>query len=111
MQQLITTPNKVKCINLDWLSVYCLEPKGVVMNAAYFKALGWTVEEREYGTNQYREKFTLMNGRHPFLEIERNPYSLKQNGGIFEPESCHIRLANRTLYQPQPYQLYREIWI
>ena len=54
MQQLITTPNKVKCINLDWLSVYCLEPKGVVMNAAYFKALGWTVEEREYGTNQYR---------------------------------------------------------
>ena len=104
MQQLITTPNKVKCINLDWLSVYCLEPKGVVMNAAYFKALGWTVEEREYGTPQYREKFTLMNGRHPFLEIERNPYSLKQNGGIFEPESCHIRLANRTLYQPQPVQ-------
>ena len=104
MQQLITTPNKVKCINLDWLSVYCLEPKGVAMNATYFKALGWTVEEREYGTPQYREKFTLMNGRHPFLEIERNPYSLKQNGGIFEPESCHIRLANRTLYQPQPVQ-------
>lgn len=104
MQQLITTPNKIKCINLDWLSVYCLEPKGVVMNAAYFKKLGWSVEEREYGTPQYREKFTLMNGKHPFLEIERNPYSLKQNGGIFEPESCHIRLANRTLYQPNPVQ-------
>ena len=104
MQQLITKPNKVKCINLDWLSVYCLEPKGVVMNAAYYKKLGWSVEEREYGTPQYREKFTLMNGRHPFLEIERNPYSLKQNGGIFEPESCHIRLANRTLYQPNPVQ-------
>lgn len=104
MQQLITSPNKVKCINLDWLSVYCLEPKGCVMNAAYYKKLGWSVEEREYGTPQYREKFTLMNGRHPFLEIERNPYSLKQNGGIFEPESCHIRLANRTLYQPNPVQ-------
>lgn len=104
MQQLITTPNKIKCINLDWLSVYCLEPKGVAMTAAYFRKLGWTVEEREYGTPQYREKFTLMNGRHPFLEIERNPYSLKQNGGIFEPESCHIRLANRTLYQPKPIQ-------
>lgn len=104
MQQLITSPNKVKCINLDWLSVYCLEPKGCVMNAAYYKKLGWSVEEREYGTPQYREKFTLMNGSHPFLEIERNPYSLKQNGGIFEPESCHIRLANRTLYQPNPVQ-------
>lgn len=104
MQQLITSPNKVKCINLDWLSVYCLEPKGYVMDAAYYKKLGWSVEEREYGTPQYREKFTLMNGRHPFLEIERNPYSLKQNGGIFEPGSCHIRLANRTLYQPNPVQ-------
>lgn len=104
MQQLITSPNKVKCINVDWLSVYCLETKGCVMNAAYYKKLGWSVEEREYGTPQYREKFTLMNGRHPFLEIERNPYSLKQNGGIFEPESCHIRLANRTLYQPNPVQ-------
>lgn len=104
MQQLITSPNKVKCINLDWLSVYCLEPKGCVMNAAFYKKLGWSVEEREYGTPQYREKFTLMNGRHPFLEIERNPYSLKQNGGIFEPESCHIRLANRTLYKPNPVQ-------
>ena len=104
MQQLITSPNKIKCINLDWLSVYCLEPKGCVMNAAYYKNLGWSVEEREYGTPQYKEKFTLMNGRHPFLEIERNPYSLKQNGGIFEPESCHIRLANRTLYQPNPVQ-------
>ena len=104
MQQLITSPNKIKCINLDWLSVYWLEPKGCVMNAAYYKKLGWSVEEREYGTPQYREKFTLMNGRHPFLEIERNPYSLKQNGGIFEPESCHIRLANRTLYQPNPVQ-------
>lgn len=104
MQQLITSPNKIKCINLDWLSVYCLEPKGCVMNAAYYKKLGWSVEEREYGTPQYKEKFTLMNGRHPFLEIERNPYSLKQNGGIFEPESCHIRLANRTLYQPNPVQ-------
>ena len=104
MQKLITSPNKVKCIKLDWLSVYCLEPKGCVMNAAYYKKLGWSVEEREYGTPQYREKFTLMNGRHPFLEIERNPYSLKQNGGIFEPESCHIRLANRTLYQPNPVQ-------
>ena len=43
-------------------------------------------------------------GKNSFLEIERNPYSLKQNGGIFEPESCHIRLANRTLYQPNPVQ-------
>lgn len=97
-------PNKIKCINLDWLSVYCLEPKGAIMNAQWYRALGWVVEEQEYGTNQYREKFKLMNGKHVFLEIERNPYSLRENGGIFEPESCHIRLSNRTCYAPNAVQ-------
>ena len=29
-----------KCINLDWLSVYCIEPNGVVMDAEYYKKLG-----------------------------------------------------------------------
>lgn len=104
MTATITTPNKIKCINLDWLSVYCLEPKGVVMDAKYYKKLGWEVEEQEYGTPQYREKFKLMNGKHVFLEIERNPYSLRENGGIFEPESCHIRLSNRTCYAPNAVQ-------
>ena len=33
-----------KCINLDWLSIYCIEPNGVVMDAEYYKKLGWIVE-------------------------------------------------------------------
>lgn len=88
-----------KCINLDWLSVYCIEPKGVVMDAEHFEKLGWKVERQPYGTTIYAEKFKLMNEKHVFLEIERNPYSLRQNGGIFERGSCHIRLSNRTCYQ------------
>ena len=50
--------------------------------------------------------FTLLteHGK-PFLEIRRNPYSLKENGGIFERGACHIRLSNRTLYQYNPIQL------
>lgn len=90
--------NKVKCINLDWLSVYCLEPKGAILDAAYYKSLGWEVKKQNYGTPQYQEKFQLLNGKNIFLEIERSPYSLRENGGIFEPESCHIRLSNRTCY-------------
>lgn len=88
-----------KCVNLDWLSVYCIEPKGVVMDATYYENIGWTVERQPYGTTIYAEKFKLMNGKHVFLEIERNPYSLKKNGGIFEDGACHIRLSNRTCYQ------------
>lgn len=97
-----------KCINLDWLSVYCIEPNGVVMDAEYYKKLGWTVECQPYGTTIYAEKFKLMNGKHVFLEIERNPYSLRQNGGIFEKGSCHIRLSNRTCYQYNAVQLLQD---
>lgn len=93
------SPLLQKCINLDWLSVYCIEPKGCIMDANYYEKLGWTVERQPYGTTIYAEKFKLMNDKHVFLEIERNPYSLKKNGGIFEDGACHIRLSNRTCYQ------------
>lgn len=90
-----------KCVNLDWLEVFCIEDG--IKNANYFKNLGWQVNEREYGTPLYREMFTLLNEHgKPFLEIRRNPYSLKENGGIFEKGSCHIRLSNRTLYTYNP---------
>lgn len=93
----------IKCVNLDWLEVFCIEP--TEMPAQYFQNLGWKVNVREYGTPLHREMFTLLseNGK-PFLEIRRNPYSLKENGGIFERGACHIRLSNRTLYQYNPIQ-------
>lgn len=89
--------NEVKCINLDWLEVFCIEPADLCAN--YFKNLGWDARQREYGTPQYREMFTLYNQHgKPFLEIRRNPYSLRKDGGIFEEHACHIRLSNRTCY-------------
>lgn len=100
----------VKCINLDWLEVFCLEDG--CLDARYFKRLGWNVNEREYGTPLYKEMFTLLNEHgKPFLEIRRNPYSLKENGGIFEKGSCHIRLSNRTLYTYNPIQQLQEFLI
>lgn len=88
--------NEIKCINIDWLEVYCLEP--AILNADYFANLGWDARKREYGTPQYQEMFTLYDNNKPFIEIRRNPYSIKNNGGIFEPNACHIRLSNRTCY-------------
>lgn len=100
----------IKCINLDWLEVFCIE--NGCFDAKYFQRLGWCVNEREYGTPLYREMFTLVNEHgKPFLEIRRNPYSLKENGGIFEKGSCHIRLANRTLYTYNPIQQLQEFLI
>lgn len=100
----------LKCINLDWLEVFCIEDG--CLDAKYFQRLGWCVNEREYGTPLYKEMFTLVNEHgKPFLEIRRNPYSLKKNGGIFEKGSCHIRLSNRTLYTYNPIQQLQEFLI
>lgn len=100
----------VKAINLDWLEVYCIEDGE--KSAAYFKALGWSVNVREYGTPIYKEMFTLLgsNGK-PFLEIRRLPYSDKSKGGILEHGACHIRLSNRTCYLYNAVELLRTFLI
>lgn len=91
----------IKSVNLDWLEVYCIEDG--IKDANYYKNLGWNVNAREYGTPLMKQMFTLKNEHgKPFLEIRRDPYSLKENGGIFEKGSCHIRLSNRTLYTYNP---------
>ena len=100
----------IKCVNLDWLEVFCIEDG--CMDANFFQRLGWNVYVREYGTPLYKQMFILLNEHgKPFLEIRRDPYSLKENGGIFEKGSCHIRLANRTLYTYNPIQQLQEFLV
>lgn len=83
-----------RCINIDWLEVYCLEDSFTPHDASYFRARGWWVQERAYGTRVYAEMFTLMGSDDfPLLEIRRRPVS-----SVLEPLACHIRLHNRTCY-------------
>lgn len=92
-----------RCINLDWLECYCLEScEHFPINAEYYKRLGYVVKERDYGTPQYREMFTIYENGKPFVEIRRNPYSIKKKGGIFEENACHIRLDNSVCYDERP---------
>lgn len=89
----------IRCINIDWLEVYALEPIESRRDADYFRACGWQVEEREYGTPMYHEMFTLIDHEgYSVLEIRRNPKSTKNDGGLFDLNGCHIRLVNRTCY-------------
>lgn len=92
-----------RCVNIDWLEVFCLEDIGIPRNADFFKKNDFKVKEREYGTPQYREMFTIYDADNfPQFEVRRNPYSLKKNGGIFLPNACHIRLSNRACYKIAP---------
>ena len=96
-------PNKVRCVNIDWLEVYCLEP--FTHDAAYFQRHGYSdrVRVRDYGTPQYKQMFTLLDtSGQPLIEVRRDPYSLKQFGGIFPIGACHLRLSNRQCYSEAP---------
>lgn len=93
----------MRCVNIDWLEVYCMESiNNFPCNADFFRAQGLFVRERDYGTRQYTEMFTVLDERDmPFVEIRRNPVASgagEKNDGIFSPYSCHIRLVNRYCY-------------
>lgn len=94
---------KTRCVNLDWLEVYCLESSiGYPHDAEYFRRAGWHVKEREYGTPTYKEMFTLFSydNDEPLIEVRRAPKAPRgyNTGGIMDPNACHIRLCNRTCY-------------
>ena len=91
-------PNQSRCVNLDWLEVHCMEPSGDPHDANFFRRVGLTVSERDYGTRVYKEMFTV-NDVHgnPFVEVRREPYSTGY-GGIHAVEECHLRLVNAACY-------------
>ena len=63
-----------RCINLDWLEVFCLEPDPhQPLDANYYRAQGFFVEERDYGTRIYHEMFTVLIDGQPFIEVRRRP--------------------------------------
>lgn len=90
---------KPRCVNLDWLEVFCFEPISVAHDTEYFINKGYRVELRDYGTRVYNEMFTIFGtDDYPLIEIRRNPKSSTSNGGILPINACHIRLTNRTCY-------------
>ena len=95
---------KHRCVNLDWLEVFCEESPQFPLNSDNMRALGWAVEQRAYGTPMYQEMYTLFRGNTAILEVRRNPYSKKSEGGIFADGACHIRYNNRTCYGVSPLQ-------
>lgn len=100
---------KNRCINIDWLEVYCLEANDrFPCDAEYFRRAGYYVKEREYGTRVYKEMFTITNEMgDPLLEIRRNPASGESDFQGLSPESTHIRLPNWMLYQGNPVEFLR----
>lgn len=100
-----------RCIHVDWLEVYCLEPLDTFpLDAEYYRKKGYQVREREYGTRVYKEMFELLNNNgDPVLEVRRNPASGDSDFSGLVPESCHLRLPNWILYQDNPVRYLMEV--
>jgi hypothetical protein len=103
----------MRCVNLDWLEVYCLEDaQKYPCDAEYFRSQGYLVREREYGTRQYAEMFTILDDNmQPLIEVRRNPKSGDSSFSGFVPESCHLRLPNWVCYQNDPVGILRDFML
>lgn len=89
-----------RCFNIDWLEVHCIEPLEP-RDAEYFRALGFEVSERPYGTRVYEQMFTLITpDGQPFIEVRRAPHTTNDHSKfqVLEQGSCHLRLHNRACY-------------
>lgn len=98
-----------RCINIDWLEVYCLEPvneQGVgMLNADYFISQGYPVRQRDFGTPSYCEMFTIAfnsSPREPVFEVRRAPRPNKAGGSFLPTNACHIRMTNKFCYVENP---------
>lgn len=103
-------PLPKRCVNIDWLEVYCLESRDrFPCDADYFRRQGYFVQEREYGTRQYEQMFVIEDKQgEPFLEVRRKPCSGDSSFSGLVPESCHIRLVNRYCYFSNAVSLLRD---
>lgn len=98
-----------RCINIDWLEVYCHEPHNElgdgIIDQHYYENLGCKVCPRGYGTPLYLEMFTVALSDCPdipFVEVRRNPRKDANNNTLVHRASCHIRLRNIFCYVDYP---------
>lgn len=89
-----------RCVNIDWLEVYVLESNDrFPCNADYYRRQGYIVNEREYGTRQYNEMFTIEDEHgNNWIEVRRNPAAGSSSFSGFCEQSSHLRLVNRACY-------------
>lgn len=103
----------MRCVNIDWLEVYCEESNDEYpCNANYFRRHGYMVEERDYGTRVYEEMFFILdNAGERIIEVRRNPKSGDSSFTGLSQWSTHIRLCNWVCYRDDCVSLLREFLV
>lgn len=95
-----------RCLNIDWLEIYCLEDITSPLTAERLIQNGVDVNIRPYGTRVYNEMFSVNDEfGFPMIEVRRNPCGTIEQGSVLPINACHIRLVNRYCYCRNPVKL------
>lgn len=103
-----------RAIYLDWLEVYALEPLlKEPRDANYFRARGFIVHQREYGTRVFSDVFMVEDAHgQPMIEVRRAAYQSDEGRKGFMPvNGVHLRLTNNKLYNTNAIELIRSFML
>lgn len=108
---MIRRESRERIVGIDWLEMYVSERGDRDYTANGFRARGWDVAEREYGTKTMAEMFTLLD-RHgyPLIEVRRAPRGLGTSAKktVYEEGDSYVRLSNLYCYDSDPIGLMTE---
>lgn len=106
--------SKTRAVYIDWLEVYALEQlNSKPRDADWFRAAGFIVHERPYGTRVFSQVFTIEDKHgQPFIEIRRAAYQSEEGRiGFMPTNGVHIRMTNNQLYSGNPIQKLRDFMV
>ncbi|NDV59318.1 hypothetical protein [Bacteroides sp. 519] len=89
-----------RCVNIDWLQLYCIAPGPPQLVIQSLTHQGYTVNLRKHGTRHFRMLYDVCTtDSEPYLEVQADPFSLKSQGGIFLQGAMLIKLSNKFCYE------------
>ena len=102
---MVRRESRERLVGIDWLEMYVNEGYGWDYTADGFRARGYLVQEREYGTKTMAQMFTIMDAAgHPFIEIRREPRGLNAGAKqtVYKEGDSYVKLANMYCYDANP---------
>lgn len=97
--------SRERIVGIDWLELFVSERGDIDYSANGFRARGWEVVERDYGTKTMAEMFVLLDSKgYPFIEVRRAPRGLDAlaKKTIYQQGDSYIRLSNMYCYDSDP---------
>lgn len=108
---MVRRETRQRIVGIDWLEMFVSERGDRDYSANGFRARGYDVVERDYGTKTMAEMFILLDRRgYPFIEIRRAPRGLSSLAKtmVYQEGDSYVRLSNMYCYDNNPIAVMEE---